>query len=60
VALDPETPIPDDKPPLMVNDSFGSLVSVCLVYFKPISRVLNEFDEIPPAFVFYPDMLFCN
>jgi len=50
VALDPETPIPDDKPPLMVNDSFGSLVSVYLVYFKPISRVLNEFDEIPPAF----------
>jgi len=34
----------------MVNDSVGSLVSVYLVYFKPMSRVLNEFDDIPPAF----------
>ena len=50
VALDPETPTPDDMPPLIVNDSVGSLVSVYLVYFKPIRRVLNEFDDIPPAF----------
>jgi len=51
VALDPETPTLDDgMPPLMVNYSVGSFVSVYLVYFKPIRRVLNEFDDMPPAF----------
>ena len=45
VALDPKTPKLDDKTPLMFNDSFSSLVSVYLVYFKPINEVLNEFDE---------------
>lgn len=61
MALDPETPTPEGMPPLVVNYSVGSLVSVYLVYFKPIRRVLNEFDDIPPpafALVFYPDMLF--
>ena len=50
MALDPETPTPDEMPPLIVNDSVGSLVSAYLVYFKPMRRVLNEFDDIPPAF----------
>jgi hypothetical protein len=49
-ALDPKTPKLDDKTPLMFNDSFSSLVSVYLFYFKPINEVLNEFDEISPVF----------